>query len=34
MHELRLGRTAEIELLDSVFMGGKRCKFKVTILKS
>jgi hypothetical protein len=33
MNELRFGRKAEVELLDSVLMGGKRCKFKVTVLK-
>lgn len=32
MHELRFGRKAEVELLDSVLRGGKRCKFKITIL--
>jgi len=32
MHELRFGRKAEVELLDSVIRGGKRCKFKVTVL--
>jgi hypothetical protein len=32
MHELRFGRKAEVELLDSVLRGGKRCKFKVTVL--
>jgi hypothetical protein len=32
MHELRFGRKAEVELLDSVLMGGKRCRFKITVL--
>ena len=32
MHELRFGRKAEVELLDSVLKGGRRCKFKITIL--
>jgi hypothetical protein len=32
MHELRFGRKVEVELLDSVIRGGKRCKFKVTVL--
>jgi hypothetical protein len=32
MHELRFGRKAEVELIDSVLMGGKRCQFKITIL--
>ena len=32
MNELRFGRKADVELLDSVLMGGKRCKFKITIL--
>ena len=32
MHELRLGRKADVELLDSVLMGGKRCRFKITML--
>jgi hypothetical protein len=31
MHELRFGRKAEVELLDSVLMGGKRCRFKITL---
>jgi len=34
MNELRFGRKAEVELLDSVLLGGKRCKFKITVLKS
>ena len=32
MHELRFGRKADVELLDSVLMGGKRCRFKITVL--
>ena len=28
---LLFGRKAEVELLDSVLMGGKRCKFKITV---
>lgn len=32
MNELRFGRKADVELLDSVLMGGKRCQFKITIL--
>lgn len=32
MHELRFGRKAEVELLDSVLMGGKRCRFKITVV--
>ena len=31
MHERRLGRPVEVELVDSVLRGGKRCKFKMTI---
>lgn len=31
MHELRFGRPVEVELLDSVLKGGKRCKFKITV---
>jgi len=34
MHELRFGRKADVDLLDSVLMGGKRCKFKITVLES
>jgi Family of unknown function (DUF6144) len=32
MHELRFGRKAEVELLDSVLRGGKRCQFKITVV--
>jgi hypothetical protein len=32
MHELRFGRKADVELLDSVLMGGKRCRFKITVV--
>lgn len=31
MHERRLGRPVEVELVDSVLRGGKRCKFRMTI---
>jgi hypothetical protein len=31
MHEMRFGRPVEVELLDSVVRGGKRCKFKITL---
>jgi len=31
MHERRLGRPLEVELVDSVLRGGKRCKFKITV---
>lgn len=31
MHEKLLDRPVDIELLDSVLMGGKRCKFKITV---
>ncbi len=30
MREMRFGRPIEVELLDSVLKGGKRCKFKIT----
>jgi len=32
MNEQTFGRPVEVELLDSVLYGGKRCKFKVTVL--
>ena len=32
MNELRFGRKAEVELVDSVLMGGKRCRFKITMV--
>ena len=32
MHELRFGRKAEVELLDSVLKGGPRCRFKITVV--
>jgi hypothetical protein len=32
MHELRFGQKADVELLDSVLMGGTRCQFKITII--
>jgi len=31
MHEMRFGRPVDVELLDSVLKGGKRCKFKITL---
>ena len=31
MHEKLLQRPVEIELVDSVLMGGKRCQFKLTV---
>ncbi len=31
MHELLLNRPVEVELTDSVLMGGKRCRFKITV---
>ena len=31
MHEMRLGRPVEVELLDAVLKGGKRCRFKITV---
>ncbi len=31
MHERTFGRPCEVELLDSVLYGGKRCKFKITV---
>jgi hypothetical protein len=31
MHERRLGKPVEVELVDSVLRGGKRCKFKITV---
>ncbi|MGA2533730.1 MAG: hypothetical protein ABSG19_11930 [Candidatus Aminicenantales bacterium] len=31
MHERKLGRPVEVELVDSVLRGGKRCKFRMTI---
>ena len=30
MHERMLGRPVEVELVDSVLRGGKRCKFRMT----
>lgn len=32
MNELKFGRTVDVELIDSVLKGGKRCKFKITVL--
>jgi len=31
LHERRLGRSVEVELVDSVLRGGKRCKFRMTL---
>ena len=31
MHERRLGRPVEVELVDAVLWGGKRCKFRFTL---
>jgi hypothetical protein len=31
MHERTFGRQCEVELLDSVLYGGKRCRFKITV---
>ncbi len=31
-HELLLARQVEVELTESVLRGGKRCKFKITVL--
>ncbi len=31
MHERTLGRPVEVELVDSVLRGGKRCKFRMTV---
>ena len=32
MHERILGRPVEVEIVDSVLRGGKRCKFKMTVV--
>lgn len=32
MFRLRFNRNVEVELLDSVLKGGKRCQFKITVL--
>ena len=32
MYGLKFGRTVDVELIDSVLKGGKRCKFKITVL--
>ena len=32
MHESRFGRQVNVELLDTVLRGGKRCKFKITVI--
>ncbi len=31
MHERMLGRPVEVQLVDSVLRGGKRCKFKINL---
>ncbi len=31
MHEMLFGRECEVELLESVLQGSKRCKFKITV---
>ena len=31
MHERKLGRPVDVELVDSVLRGGKRCKFRMTV---
>jgi hypothetical protein len=31
MHERMLGRPVEVQLVDSVLRGGKRCKFRMTV---
>jgi len=31
-HELLLGRPVEVEIIESVLKGNKRCKFKITVL--
>jgi hypothetical protein len=32
MHERRLGRSVEVELVDSVLKGGSRCRFRMTVV--
>ena len=32
MHERIFGRPVEVELVDAVLKGGKRCKFKITLV--
>jgi len=32
MFELRFNRKVDVELLDSVLKGGKRCRFKITVI--
>jgi hypothetical protein len=32
MHEQLLGRPVEVQLVDSVLRGGKRCKFKINLV--
>jgi hypothetical protein len=32
MHERRLGRPVEVELVDSVLRGGTRCRFRMTVV--
>ena len=31
MHERRFGRPVEVKLVDAVLLGGKRCKFQITL---
>lgn len=31
MYELKFGRSVEVELIDSVLKGGRRCKFRITV---
>ena len=31
MFEQKFGRNVDIEMLDSVLNGGKRCRFKITV---
>jgi hypothetical protein len=30
LHERKLGRTVKVDLLDSVLLGGSRCRFRIT----
>jgi hypothetical protein len=32
MHERTFARTCEVELLDSILRGGKRCQFKIAVV--
>ena len=31
MHERRFGRSVDVELVDSVLMRAKRCRFRITL---